>query len=89
MFPSPQGYHIEKQVYERDALAGLEAEIDASLKKAGGANYDLGNQHAGVQAGNSNAIKAAVSMSERCTTGMTSDSVVQKGDALPAFNSLF
>eukprot|EP00475_Leptophrys_vorax_P045699 TRINITY_DN9579_c0_g1_i1.p1 TRINITY_DN9579_c0_g1~~TRINITY_DN9579_c0_g1_i1.p1 ORF type:complete len:224 (+),score=24.22 TRINITY_DN9579_c0_g1_i1:439-1110(+) len=54
-----KGYHIEKQIYERDELAGLEKEIDDMLKKAGGANYDLGNQRMGVQAGNSDSYKMA------------------------------
>jgi hypothetical protein len=48
-----KGYHIEKQIYEKEELNTLEAEIDAMLKKAGGANYDLGNSRMGVQAGNS------------------------------------
>lgn len=53
-----KGYHIEKQIYEREELAGLEQEIDTMLKKAGGANYDLGNQRMGVQAGNSDSYKS-------------------------------
>lgn len=52
-----KGYHIEKQIYERDALEGLEGEIDAELKKAGGANYDMGNTRTGAKAGQSSALK--------------------------------
>jgi hypothetical protein len=37
-----KGYHIEKQLYERSELEGLEALLDADLKKAAGANYDMG-----------------------------------------------
>ena len=37
-----QGYHVEKQIFERSELPALEAELDAMLKKAGGANYDMG-----------------------------------------------
>ena len=54
----PQGYHIEKQLYEMDALKNLEEEIDAALLSAGGANYDLGNSRSGVKGGNSDALKA-------------------------------
>ncbi|GJP51777.1 hypothetical protein CLOM_g10919 [Closterium sp. NIES-68] len=54
-----QGFHIEKQLYEREALAGLEKDIDDSLKRAGGANYDMGNIRMGVQAGNSDSYKSA------------------------------
>lgn len=54
-----KGYHIEKQVFERDALASLEDDINADLKKAGGANYDLGNVRSGVQAGQSDVMKSA------------------------------
>eukprot|EP00850_Spirogloea_muscicola_P015816 SM000124S25948 [mRNA] locus=s124:231059:232714:- [translate_table: standard] len=54
-----QGYHIEKQIYDREALQGLEQELDTLLKKAGGANYDLGNTRTGVQAGNAQDLKNA------------------------------
>lgn len=37
-----QGYHVEKQIFERSELEGLEAALDADLKKAAGANYDMG-----------------------------------------------
>ena len=37
-----QGFHIEKQLYERSELEGLSALLDADLKKAAGANYDMG-----------------------------------------------
>ena len=39
----------------------MEQEIDDALKKAGGANYDLGNTRTGVQAGSSQALKSSVS----------------------------
>ena len=42
-----KGHHIEVGMYEREELDGLEAKIDAELKKAGGANYDLGNTRTG------------------------------------------
>uniref|UniRef100_A0A7S0MP50 ADF-H domain-containing protein n=1 Tax=Pyramimonas obovata TaxID=1411642 RepID=A0A7S0MP50_9CHLO len=54
-----KGYHIEKQIFDRPELDGLEAELDTMLKKAGGANYDMGNINAGVKAGDSAAIKNA------------------------------
>jgi len=47
-----KGFHIEKAIYERRELVGLEAELDLLLKKAGGANYDLGNTRSGIQKGN-------------------------------------
>eukprot|EP00897_Mesotaenium_endlicherianum_P000988 jgi/Mesen1/10890/ME000935S10224 len=54
-----KGYHIEKQIYEREALDSLADDIDADLKKAGGANYDLGNTKAPpVPAGHSPAMKS-------------------------------
>ena len=42
-----KGHHIEIGMYEREELDGLEAKIDAELKKAGGANCDLGNTRTG------------------------------------------
>eukprot|EP00270_Netrium_digitus_P001684 TRINITY_DN1184_c0_g1_i1.p1 TRINITY_DN1184_c0_g1~~TRINITY_DN1184_c0_g1_i1.p1 ORF type:complete len:224 (-),score=40.86 TRINITY_DN1184_c0_g1_i1:244-915(-) len=53
-----KGFHVEKQIYDRDSLKGLEEEIDSLLKKAGGANYDLGNTRTGAQAGNSEHLKS-------------------------------
>jgi hypothetical protein len=41
--PLAQGYHIEKQIFERSDLDTLEADLDAMLKTAGGANYDMGS----------------------------------------------
>jgi len=52
-----KGHHIEKQIYEREELDGLQEEIDSLLKKAGGANYDMGNMRSGVQAGASKSYK--------------------------------
>jgi len=54
-----KGYHVEKQIFERSDLDTLEADLDAMLKTAGGANYDMGNINAGVKAGDSAAIKNA------------------------------
>ena len=54
-----KGYHIEKQLYERRELTGLDAEIEVLLKKAGGANYDLGNTRSGIQKGNASDYKKA------------------------------
>ncbi|CAI7867848.1 unnamed protein product [Closterium sp. NIES-53] len=53
-----KGFHIEKQLYEREALASLQKDIDDTLKMAGGANYDMGNIRMGVQAGNSDSYKS-------------------------------
>eukprot|EP00854_Cymbomonas_tetramitiformis_P014283 gene14283-16892_t len=53
-----KGFHIEKQIYDRDGLEGLSEELDALLKKAGGANYDLGNERSGVKAGASSSYKS-------------------------------
>ena len=52
------GFHIEKSLYGREDLENLAEEIDKDLKKAGGANYDLGNSRSGVQAGGSASYKA-------------------------------
>ena len=54
-----QGTHITLELSERAQLQGLEAEMDAALKRAGGANYDLGNTRSGVQAGASASVKSA------------------------------
>ena len=37
-----QGYHVEKQIFERSELEGLEEALDKDLTKAAGANYDMG-----------------------------------------------
>ena len=52
------GFHIEKSLYGRENLENLAEEIGKDLKKAGGANYDLGNSRSGVQAGGSASYKA-------------------------------
>mmetsp|Transcript_3615 Transcript_3615/g.7063 ORF Transcript_3615/g.7063 Transcript_3615/m.7063 type:complete len:274 (-) Transcript_3615:190-1011(-) len=54
-----KGYHVEKQIFERSELEGLEAALDADLKKAAGANYDMGNINSGVKAGGTSGIKNA------------------------------
>jgi len=54
-----KGYHIEKAIYERRELIGLENEIETLLKKAGGANYDLGNTRSGISKGNASEYKKA------------------------------
>jgi len=54
-----RGFHIEKALYERRELVGLESELDVLLKKAGGANYDLGNTRSGIQKGNASDYKKA------------------------------
>ena len=54
-----KGFHIEKGIYERRELNGLEAELDVLLKKAGGANYDLGNTRSGISKGNASDYKKA------------------------------
>lgn len=59
-----QGYHIEKQIFGKEELQNLEADIDESLRRAGGANYDLGNIRTGVQAGKSTDLKNAVSFTD-------------------------
>lgn len=59
-----QGYHIEKQIFAKEELQNLEADIDDSLRRAGGANYDLGNIRTGVQAGKSTDLKNAVRIFE-------------------------
>ena len=52
------GTHVELAIYEREELNSLDADVDAKLKKAGGANYDLGNSRSGVKAGASQSYKA-------------------------------
>lgn len=54
-----RGFHIEKAIYERRELIGLEAELDILLKKAGGANYDQGNIRSGISKGNASDYKKA------------------------------
>eukprot|EP00899_Mesostigma_viride_P012757 jgi/Mesvir1/21482/Mv03932-RA.1 len=39
-----KGYHIEKQIYEREELNGLAEKLEQQLKVAAGANYDMGNR---------------------------------------------
>mmetsp|Transcript_29083 Transcript_29083/g.35322 ORF Transcript_29083/g.35322 Transcript_29083/m.35322 type:complete len:222 (+) Transcript_29083:105-770(+) len=54
-----KGFHIEKQLFESVPVEELQAEIEDLLKKAGGANYDLGNSRSGVKAGASSSVKAS------------------------------
>jgi len=54
-----KGFHIEKQLFERKELVGLDTELEVLLKKAGGANYDLGNTRSGIQKGNASEYKKA------------------------------
>ena len=51
--------HVTFAVTEREALATLEADLDAALRKAGGADYDAGNAAAGVRAGATSSIKSS------------------------------
>ena len=53
-----KGYHIEKQILERKELNSLENELDNLLKKAGGANYDLGSVGVGSSEGAASYKKA-------------------------------
>jgi hypothetical protein len=41
------------------APSNAAVEIDAALRKAGGANYDLGNTNSGVQAGGTTVRRAS------------------------------
>lgn len=54
-----KGTHVVHALTERAGLATLEADVDAALRRAGGANYDQGNTNAGVKAGNSSGLKQA------------------------------
>ena len=53
------GTHVTLSLTERAALASLEADVDAALRRAGGADYDAGNAAAGVQAGQTSSIKSS------------------------------
>ena len=59
-----KGHHIEIGMYEREELDGLEAKIDAELKKAGGANYDLGNTRTGLVGSGAGSYKNRSKVSE-------------------------
>ena len=51
------GTHVELAIYEREELNSLDADVDAKLKKAGGANYDLGSNAGGSYQSNAGHIK--------------------------------